>query len=640
MSGICGKFGRVGESVAAEQVHAMNARLSHRGPDAQAVWAEGPVAFGHCMLRIAPESLEERQPFVLQGGDYAITADARIDNREELMDDLWRHAPSAQPADSELILAAYRKWGEDCPRRILGDFAFVIWDRPAMRLFCACDPMGVKGLYYHLSPKAFSFASEIKALFALPEVPRKLNELRVAEYLVTLFEDRAGTFYEDILRLPGAHTLTVTTDKTQLREYWALDSRSELRLGSDGEYAEAFQDIFLKAVRCRTRSAYPVGAALSGGLDSSSVACAAARLLPAGAGPLRTFSLIFPSLPEKDLRRIDERPQMQAVLEGGNFAPHFIEADRLSPLWQVDRMHYHLDHANYAPNLYLHWAMYDAAHKQGVRVFLDGFDGDSTVSHGFERLTELAQTLRWITLWREARLLSQHHLAGIAPKRILHEYCVKPLAPAWAYRLRTFLKTRGRALRRGYIFINPEFKARTRIEERARRLLRDQTRWTVTRTARETHCMGLNQALYAYTLEIADKASAAFEIEARYPFFDRRLMEFCVALPAEQKLGNGWNRYIQRRAMSGILPPDVQWRPRKGNLSPNFYLRLLDFERERLEEISLRGTAELAPFIDAEAVRAAYTAYQKGHSQGQGEGIQLFAALNLALWLRSAGFAS
>ncbi|MDR3701281.1 MAG: lasso peptide isopeptide bond-forming cyclase [Candidatus Sulfopaludibacter sp.] len=640
MSGICGKFIRDGEGAASGQVQAMNARMIHRGPDAQATWVDGPVALGHCMLRITPESLQERQPLVSQAGDYAITADARLDNREELMDDLWRHDPSGQPADPELILAAYRQWGEDCPRRILGDFAFVIWDRPARRLFCACDPMGVKGFYYHLCAKAFSFASEIKALFALPEVPRRLNELRVAEYLVTLFEDRAGTFYQEIFRLPGAHTLTVTAAKTELREYWSLDSRSELRLGSDGEYAEAFKDLFSKAVRCRTRSAYPVGAALSGGLDSSSVACAAARMIPECAGPLRTFSLIFPSLPEKDLRRIDERPQMQAVLESGNFAPHFIEADRLSPLWQVDRMHYHLDHANYAPNLYLHWAMYDAARKQGVRVFLDGFDGDSTVSHGFERLTELAQTLRWVTLWRETRLLSQHHLAGIAPRRILNEYCVKPLSPAWVYRLRTFLRTRGRALRRGYIFINPEFKARTRIEDRARRLLHNQTRWTLTRTARETHCMGLNQALYSYTLEIADKASAAFEIEARYPFFDRRLMEFCVALPAEQKLGNGWNRYIQRRAMSGILPPGIQWRARKGNLSPNFYLRLLDFERERLEEISLRGMAELAPFIDADAVRAAYTAYRNSHSQGQGEGIQLFATLNLALWLRSAGFAS
>ena len=640
MSGICGKFNRNGEPVAFAQIGAMNERLRHRGPDARNTWTSGPVALGHCMLRITPESLEEHLPLVVDDGDYAITGDVRIDNREELIDALWRHAPPIAPPDSELILAAYRKWGEACPRQILGDFAFVIWDRSSRSLFCACDPMGVKGLYYHLSPNGFVFASEIKALFALPEVPRRLNELRVAEYLVTLFEDRVGTFYEEIFRLPGAHTLTVTPETVKLREYWSLDSRSELRLGSDAEYAEAFRDLFSKAVRCRTRSAFPVGAALSGGLDSSSVACAAAGMIPDQSAPLRTFSLIFPSLPEKDLRQIDERPQIQAVLAGGRFAPQFIEADRLSPLWQVDRMHFHLDHANYAPNLYLHWAMYDAAQKQGVRVFLDGFDGDSTVSHGFERLTELAQTLHWSTLWRETRMLSQNHLSGIAPRRILKEYCVKPLAPAWAYRLRTLLRTRGRKLQAGSIFINPDFKLRTGIEERARRLLREQTRWTLTRTARETHCMGLNQALYAYTLEIADKASAAFGIEARYPFFDRRLMEFCVALPAEQKLGHGWNRWIQRRAMTGILPPDIQWRPRKGNLSPNFYLRLLDFERDRLEEVSLRGTKELAPFVDAGAIRAAYQAYENSHSRGQGEGIQLFATVNLALWLRSSGFAS
>ncbi len=640
MSGICGRFNRSGEPVFAGQIDAMNARLIHRGPDAQKSWSSGNIGLGHCMLRIAPESMEETQPVVGGNGQYAITADARIDNREELIEALYRSDATSSYTDAELILAAYRKWGESCTQRLLGDFAFAIWDRAERRVFSACDPMGVKGIYYHLTATAFSFASEIKALFALPEVPRRLNELRVAEYLVTLFEDRVGTFYQEIFRLPGAHSMTVSADRVELREYWSLDAKTELRLKSDGEYAEAFRDLFLKAVRCRTRSAFPVGAALSGGLDSSSVASAAAGMIPPGAEPLHTFSLIFPGLPDKDLKAIDERPEMQSVLGTGRFTPHFIEADRLSPLWQVDQMHFHLDHANYAPNLYLHWAMYDAARKQGVRVFLDGFDGDSTVSHGFERLTELAQTLHWITLWKETRLLSQRHLKGIAPQRILKEYCVKPLTPAWAYRLNTFLRTRGRALRRGKIFIHPDFKARTGIEKRARRLLHEQTKWTLTRSARETHCMGLNQALYAYTLEIADKASAAFQLEARYPFFDRRLMEFCVALPARQKLGEGWNRWVQRRAMSGILPPDIQWRPRKGNLSPNFYLRLLDFERERLEEVSLRGTSELAPFIDADAVRSAYTAYEKSHSRGHGEGIQLFATVNLALWLRSSGLAS
>ena len=162
------------------------------------------------MLWTTDESVLERLPLAADAGRYAITADARIDNREELLASL---ALDRRTADSEIILAAYRKWGEECPVHLLGDFAFAIWDRRRQTLFCACDPMGVKGLYYHLSPTALSFASEIKALFALPEIPRRLNEVRVAEYLITLFEDRCGTFYRDILRLPGAHSLSVTRQR-------------------------------------------------------------------------------------------------------------------------------------------------------------------------------------------------------------------------------------------------------------------------------------------------------------------------------------------------------------------------------------------------------------------------------------------
>jgi asparagine synthase (glutamine-hydrolysing) len=139
---------------------------------------------------------------------------------------------------------------------------------------------------------------------------------------------------------------------------------------------------------------------------------------------------------------------------------------------------------------------------------------------------------------------------------------------------------------------------------------------------------------------MADKASAAFSVEARYPFFDRRLMEFCLALPARQKLGQGWNRWIFRRAMTGILPAEIQWRPKKGNLSPNFHRRLLDFERERMEEVILGKDQQLRPYVDERAMVDAYREYQKNHVKSQGESVQLFAAVNLALWLRSSGFSS
>ena len=639
MSGMCGIFHRDGETVARAWLERMLDLLHHRGPDRRSTWVSGGVGLGHAMLCTTPESLDEMLPHATAGDRYAITADARIDNRAELTAALEAELETDR-SDSALILAAYRKWGEACPERLQGDFAFAVWDAARRQVFCACDPMGVKSLYYHLAPASFEFASEIKALLAAPGVPCRLNELRVAEYLVTLLEDRSGTFYRDVLRLPGAHCLRVTPEQTRVWRYWELDVGRELRLGSDGEYVEAFREVFTEAVRCRTRSAFPVGSSLSGGLDSSSVACVARAVKPASTGMLHTFSLIFPSLPAEDRRLIDERPHMQAVLETGGFEPHFIEADRLSPMGQVERMHYHLDSANCAPNLYLHWAMYECARQNGVRVFLDGFDGDSAVSHGFERLTELAQTLRWPTLWRELAMLSRHQLAGIRPSRIAREYCVKPLTPRWAHLVWHWLRGRRREAFSENLMIGAELKRQTGIERRARTMLKPQYRWSLRRSAREAHKGSVTQALYAFTLEIADKASAAFGVEARYPFFDRRVLEFCLSLPAEQKLGQGWNRWILRRAMAGILPEAVQWRPKKGNLSPNFYRRLLDFERGTLEQVVHGESPELARFLDKAAMRDVYREYQKQHARSRGESIQLFAAVNLVLWLRSSGFAS
>ncbi len=637
MSAICGLVRRDGGPVSSEPIQTMLGTLVHRGPDGRSAWSKDSVGLGHCMLHVTPESLTECLPYVTANDNYAITAEARIDNRTELIATLNLRGPHREITDSFLILKAYEKWGEECAIHLIGDFAFAIWDNRRQILFCAVDSVGVRSFYYYLSDRIFAFASEIKALLALSEVPCRLSETRVADYLVMLFEDRSGTSYEGILRLPGGSTLTVDAKSCKVRKYWALNAKRELRLSSDGEYAEAFREVFTEAVRCRTRSAFPIGTALSGGLDSSSIACVTRREI---LGPVHTYSLIFPGLPAEDRQVIDERPQIQAVLDSGGFEPHFIEADRISPMHEADRMHFHLEQANCAPNLYLHWAMYKAAQSNGVRVFLDGFDGDATVSHGFERLTELAQTIQWRSLWRESRLLAGNHLAGMRPQTIIKQFCLKSMLPSWSQATWHFLKGHRREAGAPSSLISQGLKDRTGIEKRARSMLRAQSSWALTRGARKSHLESVTQAIYAYTLEIADKASAAFSMEARYPFFDRRMMEFCLSLPARQKLGQGWNRWVFRRAMAGILPPEIQWRPNKGNLSPNFNRRLLDFERERLEDVIFGERRELRPYVDSKVMAATYREYQKSHVRGTGESMQLFAAVNLALWLRSSGFSS
>lgn len=640
MSAICGIFRRTGESAGRELVRSMLTSLRHRGPDGEDAWNEGNASLGHSALWVTPESLTEHLPYQGTNNHLVVTGDIRLDNRSELIAALELRGSPIEIGDGTIVLESYGKWGDRCVERLIGDFAFAIWDRRAQSMFCAVDPMNIRNIYYYLTPEAFVFASEAKALFALPEVPKELNEMRVAEYLIFLFEDAAATFYKRIYRLPAASTLTVTRHEHQVKCYWKLDASKEIRLASNDEYAEAFRELFVEAVRCRMRSAYPVGSALSGGLDSSSIACIAQGLQSKAAGPLHTYSLIFPGLPDSDRRVIDERPQIESVLSSGRYHPHFIEADRLSPMSDMERVHFHLDQANFAPNLYLHWAMYDSASRDGVRVFLDGFDGDSTVSHGFERLAELAQTFRWRRLWSEVESLSRNHLRGVRPRRIIREYCVKALAPRWIFLVWYLLNGRAREARAQNILVSKELRRRTDIKRRARKLFRAEYSWSLIRSSRETHRRGLTQALYGATLETAEKATGAFALEARYPFFDRRLMEFCLALPADQKLGAGWDRWVFRRAMGGILPRDIQWRANKGNLSPNFHRRLLDFERERLQNVSLRGMPSLEPFVDSEAIRAMYHEYERSHTGSQGESVQLFAAVNLAFWLQTSGLGS
>src|ERR1700722_8517306 len=209
MSGLVGIFRRDGELASADSLMEAVGAIVHRGPDASGVWLKQSIGLGHCMLWTTPESEHEPFPFEDPESGLVITSDARIDNRTELIESLRLRKPHDEITDSSLILEAYKKWGEESPAHLVGDFAFAIWDRRNDKIFCARDAMGVKSFYYFLSDKVFVFASEIKAINRFPEVPRRLNEVRVLDHLVNLFEDRTITFYKDILRLPPAMTLSV-----------------------------------------------------------------------------------------------------------------------------------------------------------------------------------------------------------------------------------------------------------------------------------------------------------------------------------------------------------------------------------------------------------------------------------------------
>jgi asparagine synthase (glutamine-hydrolysing) len=384
MSGILGLIYQDGRTVHDGQLRAMSDAIAHRGPDNSGLWCKDSAGFGHRMLWTTPESLHEKLPQWDEACQLAITADARLDNRAELIAQLGlQNYPSDCLADSQILLAAYQRWQAACLDHLLGDFAFAIWDNNNRTLFCARDHFGIKPFYFYTHAQTFAFASEIKALLALEEIPDQLNEVRIADYLSFSLNDPRITSYRDIWRLPPAHILTLQVDDApQERQYWQLDPNREICHASDEDYAQEYRHHFLEAVRCRMRSAFPIGAHLSGGLDSSSVACSARHLsLEMRQDPIHTFSHTYPDVPASD-----ESEFIRKVLAQDHFIHHDIRGDVLGALTEWENLFAAVDDGLIG-NAYFNWIINRAAQKSGVRILMSGFDGDTVVGHGLNYLT-------------------------------------------------------------------------------------------------------------------------------------------------------------------------------------------------------------------------------------------------------------
>lgn len=562
--------------------------MSHRAAHGYRVWSEGPVKLGQASISIAP--INTARPPLFCRGNAVIAADARIDNSRELANHLGVASDEFGPVSDEVvILAAYAKWGTDCPNHLLGDFAFAIWDAANALLFCARDHLGVKPFYYYLKPDdRFAFASEIKGVFALTGKRREVNEERVVDFLLSDVSNRSSTFYANVFRLPPACSLVLPARSGALRiaKYWTLDSAPNVVHLSDSEYADAFADLFSDSVKARIRNTNPVGTMLSGGLDSSSVACVARHILDDASSDeqIHTFSIVF-----DDLVQCDEKPAISSVLDRGGFQPHFVSGDKPDPLADLETTLWYQDEPFIAPNLFLNRRVWSSAREQGIGVLLDGLLGDNVVSHGVEVLAHMA--FRW-QLPALASELRQHlRVAGSSVSihnvllRYLVDYAIKPHIPDQLLQLRRRwrgwpIDSRSQSL----VMFNPRASASFNVPER---IEHQRTLDKRVPNPREAHSRALECGLVEAAFETYDRGCAEFGIEPRFPFSDKRLVEFCVGTPGTQKVGTGYTRLVQRRAMARYLPHDVCWRRDKGDLGPSFLKGVSD-NAERIESI-LRG---------------------------------------------------
>ena len=610
------------------------AAMARRGPDAQRTHTSGSIGLAHAALITTPEAVNEHQPVCLN--HCRITADVRLDNR----DSLWPHFEHNQlplkkeAGDATYILAAYLLWGEACVDYLLGDFAFAIWDEARHKLFAARDHFGTKPLNYYFHPhRLFACASEICALLAIPQVPEQINEARIADYIVSQLEgrDKTSTLYQDIFRLPPAHTLSVENSQLKIRQYWELEPPQPIQLASDAEYAEAFLHHFTEAVRCRLRSPSPdkVGIMLSGGVDSTSIAGVARRLLAESHGvPLKTFSAISDREPQDDETRC-----IQAMIEDDRIRAVTIGPSQMQGF--LPELEYILRHNT---NLFSNWMevpqlVYVAAKKSGAKIVLDGVGGDHLTSVGAWYIGKLLHARRWRMAYREAVGYSNFYGTDIYPPgRLLFNGLRYAFVPDFLRQLRHKLRTATdyyyqKQLRE--TVINSDFAAAQKLPLQL--ALLDQSLAIDPQALtpmRQAHW--LNHAYIPVALERYDHVATTQSIESRRPYLDKRLVKFCLALPIDQKMRNGWPKFIVRSAMNGLTPDIVRLRTGKAHLGWDFTTKRHQLEYIRIESTLHNNFSRLAQYIDISKLQVEFSRFEQ---TGTLNSEAIWIAFTMALWL-------
>ena len=569
MSAITGIYHVNGEPVPQEHGLCMMKALQKFPADDIQTWYKGKVFLGCHSQWITPESIGEQLPYYNPEWQLAITADAIIDNRDELFERLQVNPEDRKTmTDSELILLAYLKWGDDTPKFLVGDFAFMIWDERNNKMFGARDFSGARTLYFFRDHNRFAFSTIIKPLLGLPYVEKELNEQWLAEFLAipVNFEsiDPSSTTYLKIYQIPPSHSITCIDGKTKLSRYCMLHEGDKLRLRSNQEYEEAFRDIFQTAVTSRLRTYRNIGAHLSGGLDSGSVASFAARTLQKERKKLHTFSHVplddFVDWTPKS-RTPDERPLiLSTVKHVGNINDHYLSFEGKSSLSEIDDWLETLEMPyKFFENSYWLKGIYEEASKLGINILLNGQRGNWTVSWGpaIDYQAMLFKRLKLVHFYRELQLYSKN--MGVNKGRIFS-----------IVRKRAFPRLRLNPFKgEKYsipMLINPNFAERIQVFNKLQEYKVDIT-GSITPNAYEMKKVQFNQLYYWSTNgTYTTKLSLRHSIWDRDPTNDLRVVKFCLSLPEEQFVQNGQDRSLIRRSTKNYLPDNVRLNQRTRGL--------------------------------------------------------------------------
>jgi asparagine synthase (glutamine-hydrolysing) len=635
MCGIAGYFGRPNPAVPARAlVRRMVGAIAHRGPDAQGVFVDNEIGLGHARLSIL-DLASGQQPMANADKSLWISFNGEIFNYVELREEMIaRGRRFATTSDTEVILQLYEEMGPGCVTRLNGDFAFALWDARRCRLMLARDRMGVRPLFYSRRNGTLYFASEIKALLEVPGVSAELDPIALDQIFTFWFPLAPRTAFKGIDELKPAHVLIADAHGTVLRPHWTLDYP---RLGEEGPhdaraeaaFAEEVDQLLLDATRIRLRADVPVGAYLSGGLDSSLVAAAAKRFV---AERLRTFSLTFESA---EFDESEHQLEMVRALGTAHEGVACTAAD-IARLFPQAIRHGEKPIVRTAPAPLL--ALSDLAHRNGFKVVLTG-EGADEVFAGYDIFKEAKlrrfcarqpQSRRRPLLFRRlypylpglqaqsAKYLEAFFGAGVGPlddPLFSHLPRLRTTAGAKAFFSRELRATLG-----GY----------DALAELRESLPAAFARWHPLSQAQYLETAYL---LPGYILSSqGDRVAMAHAVEGRFPFLDHRVVELGARIPPQLKLNGLREKHILRKSAARLLPGAIANRTKQPYRTPDAQAFLgpdsPDYVARRLAAADLAAGG----YFDATAVERLLAKCRNGKFIGFRDNTAFVGILSTQLW--------
>lgn len=552
MSGFFGILNRNSKLIDKKIVDTMQNAMSYWKPDEKNIYVDSSIAMGHTMLWNTPESKYEHLP--LYKDTTILTMDARIDNRKELAKVLeLPDLPINQIGDSEFILGAYKKWGEECPNHLLGDFAFAIWDEEKQKLFCARDHIGIKQLYYYVTNDLFVFGNDLKGLFWHPSITKKINDEAVANYFVNYqLNSRVMTFFEDIMKLPPAHKMTVTNSNIDIKCYWNIEDRVKVKLPTLEAYVKKLRELLEQAVYARIRSDFPITSHLSGGVDSSSIAVIAARKLHKQDKRLLAFNWIHkPSNNDNSLNF--EWYNSHTIAQNENIEHNYISMNA-EDLYQYMCERDITD--GKTVDLWYEYPLRKSVQMRDSRTILSGWGGDEFATYkGRAYYSDLIWQGKFSYALRELRYLAKEKninriksILGLLYYKIFILFVPRSL---YCYMPRNTCEK----IKKDFPLLKKDFLTLVNTTLKKVLFLSRQPGKTI----RKDMLTYWSSGHVLTRVESWETESIINRLTYVYPMLDKRIIEFMLEVPAEYLVKNGEGRYLFRLAMKDLLPDEILW---------------------------------------------------------------------------------